>query len=63
MREIKERNLKVIEEAELIANLYGKAKAEKRKRKMLKEKEAGRTHHLPFSFNLHKNSSDDDEEG
>lgn len=63
VREIKERNLKVIEEAGLIADLYNQHKADKRKRKMLREKEASRPQNLPFAFSLHKDSSDDDEEG
>lgn len=63
IREIKEKNLKNVEEAEQIGNLYLHHKAEKRKRKMLREKDPSRSH-LPFNLNLHsKDSSEDDEEG
>ena len=51
--------MKNLEEAEQINNLYIQHKAEKRKRKMLKEKDPTRSH-LPFNT---KDFSDDDEEG
>ena len=57
IRQIKDKGLKNLEEAEQINNLYIQRKAEKRKRKMLKEKDPTRSH-LPFNT---KDFSDDEE--
>lgn len=57
IRDIKDRNLKNLEEAELINELYQRHRQEKKKRKMLKEKDTSKSHvfhSLPFNS---KNSS------
>ena len=61
IRSIKERELKNVEEAELIYNLYNSHKQEKRKRKMKEKSSEARSHLLNSLGGMARDSSDDEE--